>query len=77
MGFLEAFNRGLSGDDSYEIAGIQVTCAHCGGTAFDERSAQHGLDLAIPPRLQRAAAREDLAVCNEATVKYGLRLTES
>jgi predicted nucleic-acid-binding Zn-ribbon protein len=40
MGLLEAFNRGLSGDDSYEIAGIQVECAHCGGNAFDERSAQ-------------------------------------
>lgn len=35
-----------------------------------------GFDLTIPPQLQRAAAREDLAVCNEATAKYGLRLTE-
>ncbi|MFR1640955.1 MAG: DUF6323 family protein, partial [Eggerthellaceae bacterium] len=35
-----------------------------------------GFDLAIPPRLQRAAVREDLAVCNEATAKHGLRLTE-
>ena len=39
MGFLESFNRGLSGDDGYEFAGRQVACAHCGGTAFDERSA--------------------------------------
>lgn len=35
-----------------------------------------GFDLSIPPLLQGAAAREDLAVCNEATAKYGLRLTE-
>ena len=35
-----------------------------------------GFDLTIPPQLQRAAAREDLAVCNEATAKHGLRLTE-
>ena len=40
MGFLESFNRGLSGDDGYEFAGRQVACSHCGGTAFDERSAQ-------------------------------------
>ena len=40
MGIIEAFNRGLSGDDSYEIAGIQVECPHCGSTEFDERSAQ-------------------------------------
>ena len=35
-----------------------------------------GFDLTIPPQLQRAAAREDLAVCNETTAKHGLRLTE-
>ena len=35
-----------------------------------------GFYLTIPPQLQRAAAREDLAVCNEATAKHGLRLTE-
>lgn len=35
-----------------------------------------GFDLSIPPQLQGAAAREDLAVCNKATAKYGLRLTE-
>ena len=40
MGFLESFNRGLSGNDGYEFADRQVACAHCGGTAFDERSAQ-------------------------------------
>lgn len=40
MGFLESFNRGLAGDDQYEIAGHIVTCSHCGGEEFDERSAQ-------------------------------------
>lgn len=35
-----------------------------------------GFDLMIPPQLQRAAAQEDLAVCNEATAKHGLWLTE-
>lgn len=40
MGFVEEFKRGLSGDGRYEIAGLPVTCAHCGGEEFDERSAQ-------------------------------------
>lgn len=35
-----------------------------------------GFDLSIPPQLHGAAVREELAVCNEATAKYGLRLTE-
>lgn len=40
MGIVDSFKRGLSGDDSYEVAGKPVTCSHCGGEAFDERSAQ-------------------------------------
>ena len=40
MGFMESFNRGLSGDREYERAGKQVVCSHCGGTEFEESSAQ-------------------------------------
>ncbi|BAK43616.1 zinc ribbon domain-containing protein [Eggerthella sp. YY7918] len=40
MGFKDEFNRGLTGDDRYEMAGIIVTCSHCGGEEFDERSVQ-------------------------------------
>lgn len=34
-------------------------------------------DLSIVSRLQDVAAQEDLAVCNQATLPYGLRLTEA
>lgn len=40
MGFMDEFNRGLTDDYRYEKAGIVVTCSHCGGDEFDERSAQ-------------------------------------
>lgn len=40
MGFLDGYNRGLSGNYRYEIAGKTVVCSHCGGEEFDERSAQ-------------------------------------
>ena len=40
FGLVEAFNRGMEGDDGYEVAGIRVKCSHCGGEAFDERTAQ-------------------------------------
>lgn len=40
MGFMESFNRGLSGEGEYERAGRRVTCSHCGGTEFDESRAQ-------------------------------------
>lgn len=35
-----------------------------------------GFNLSIVTQLQGATVREDLAVCNAATEKYGLRLTE-
>lgn len=40
-GFIENFKRGLAGDDTqnYRVAGIQVTCPHCGGKNFDRGSA--------------------------------------
>lgn len=31
--------RGGSGPGPYEVAGRTVTCPHCGGETFDERSA--------------------------------------
>lgn len=39
MGFFESFNRGLSGDYSYERAGLPVTCSHCGGREFSKGEA--------------------------------------
>ena len=54
MGFLESFNRGLSGNDGYEFADRQVACAHCGGTAFDKGEPErHGprLPELRPPRV--------------------------
>ena len=38
MGFMDGFERGLSGNYRYEIAGKAVVCSHCGGEEFDERS---------------------------------------
>ncbi|MBN2405459.1 MAG: DNA-binding protein [Coriobacteriia bacterium] len=40
-GFFEELKRGYKGDDSqhYRVAGIQVTCSHCGGQEFDTGSA--------------------------------------
>lgn len=40
MGFMDGFERGLSGNYRYEIAGKAVVCSHCGGEEFDERSGQ-------------------------------------
>ncbi len=40
MGFMDEFDRGLSGDSGYEVAGRAVVCSHCGGEEFEERSAQ-------------------------------------
>ena len=39
--FIESFKKGLAGDDTqrFSVAGIAVTCAHCGGVEFDDRSA--------------------------------------
>ena len=31
----DAFNRGLSGDDVYVIAGTPLVCSHCGYEHFD------------------------------------------
>lgn len=41
-GFIESFKAGLSepsGPGPYKVAGLAVTCPHCGGRAFDEGSA--------------------------------------
>lgn len=40
VGFISSFKRGLSGDDSYEAAGRQVECAHCGSVDFEQSTAQ-------------------------------------
>ncbi|MDO4290656.1 MAG: DNA-binding protein [Eggerthellaceae bacterium] len=44
MGFLkdtaEEFRRGVSGVDTYEVAGKTVTCSHCGGQDFSRDSRQ-------------------------------------
>ena len=40
MGFMDSFRRGLEGDDTYEVAGIQVVCPHCSGSTFEQSSAQ-------------------------------------
>lgn len=40
MRFIDEFNRGLSGDCRFEIAGKTVACSHCGGEEFEERSGQ-------------------------------------
>ena len=36
MGFLESFNRGLSGNDGYEFADRQVACAYDEKTQSEE-----------------------------------------
>lgn len=41
MGFISSFKRSYSGEEqTFERAGRQVTCSHCGGTDFEEGSAQ-------------------------------------
>lgn len=40
MGFFESFNREMRGDATYNVAGRQVACSHCGGTEFDRSEAQ-------------------------------------
>lgn len=42
MGFFSEFKKAASGEpagDGYKVAGIQVTCPHCGGTRFYEQEA--------------------------------------
>lgn len=34
----EAFERGISGDSTYEIAGSTLVCPHCGHTDFAHES---------------------------------------
>ena len=68
MGFLESFNRGLSGDDGYEFAGRQVACSHCGGTAFDERSAQlNTMGLTFSTSIGRTGAPRSSSARTAAT----------
>jgi predicted nucleic-acid-binding Zn-ribbon protein len=42
MGIIDSFNQGFSGDETqrYSVAGLPVTCSHCGGEDFDEGSSQ-------------------------------------
>ena len=40
MGFFSSFRSEMNEDWSYEVAGRQVTCSHCGGTEFEESHAQ-------------------------------------
>ncbi len=40
MGFFSSFKREMDENWSYDIAGRQVTCSHCGGTEFDRSEAQ-------------------------------------
>lgn len=39
MGFISNFRRGLNDDWEFEVAGVQVTCSHCGGTEFERSDA--------------------------------------
>lgn len=63
MGFMDEFNGGLSGDCRYEIAGLYVTCSHCGGDEFDERSAQLNTAAASFLNLDWANASARVLVC--------------
>jgi len=41
-GFIQGFKEGLaepSGPGSFKVAGVIVTCPHCGGRAFEEGGA--------------------------------------
>lgn len=38
-GIIENFKRGYEGNQEYQVAGRQVVCSHCGGTAFDSGAA--------------------------------------
>ncbi len=43
MGFFGNMQKAMNGEpagDVFEVAGITVTCSHCGGTHFQERDAQ-------------------------------------
>lgn len=63
MGFMEGFNRGLTGNYRYEIAGKPVVCSHCGGDEFDERAAQLNTAGASLLNLDRANASAQVLVC--------------
>lgn len=39
MGFFSSFKRGLTDDWHFEVAGIPVTCSHCGGDEFEKQEA--------------------------------------
>ena len=60
-----AFLRGASGDrsDSFERAGLAVTCSHCGGESFEKSSAllnSRGLTFLD---LDWANAEADIFIC--------------
>ena len=40
MGFFASFNREMNEDWTYEVAGRQVVCPHCGGEEFEKSEAQ-------------------------------------
>lgn len=63
MGFMEEFDRGMSGSHRYEIAGRSVACSHCGGEEFDERSAQLNTAGATFLNLDWANASARVLVC--------------
>lgn len=39
MGFFSNFKRGLEDNWTFEVAGRQVVCSHCGGTEFERSEA--------------------------------------
>lgn len=63
MGFMDGFERGLSGNYRYEIAGKAVVCSHCGGEEFDERSGQLNTAGASLLNLDWANATARVLVC--------------
>lgn len=63
MGFMDGFERGLSGNYRYEIAGKAVVCSHCGGEEFDERSGQLDTAGASLLNLDWANATARVLVC--------------
>ena len=40
MGFFEGFRRGMEDNWTYEVAGRQVVCPHCGCNEFEKSDAQ-------------------------------------
>ena len=65
-GFMSGFREGLSepsGPGAFEVAGVQVKCAHCGGVSFDEGQALLNTPGLTLLNLDWANREAELLVC--------------